>query len=277
MDTNLKLLEEQIMGISPQNSFEHAIERANHFLTLYDILHDTRKRNVKNDWAEKFNKLMHWPKAEEIVRIDGKDKQSTLILRASISIDREHFTHNYLSELLRSTIVTSISALDRYTHDLILYHSWGLLNQSENNIPKKLKELKIPLLTIKRALKKLKDDSSARPGHIIKKQIQDTLHQEYTFQTVSNIDTASKLLGISDFWSLVGKEMPGRPSPKIIQKGLRDIAKRRNQIVHEADLILKRKGQEITARNITRKEAQSAKDWIKDFVTSIQKVCDNEL
>ncbi|MBI3301965.1 MAG: hypothetical protein HYZ72_07800 [Deltaproteobacteria bacterium] len=36
------------------DAFDAAIDRANHFLLLYDLLCDTRERNVRKDWVSSF-------------------------------------------------------------------------------------------------------------------------------------------------------------------------------------------------------------------------------
>ena len=93
-----------------KSSFNAAFERANHFLKLYELLRDTRVRGVRQDWAKKFNSLMQWPQQEKIVRVDGKQKRSILILREELQIDRDQFAHDYLSELLRAAIVAAVGA-----------------------------------------------------------------------------------------------------------------------------------------------------------------------
>lgn len=121
--------------MKPKNGFDAAMARVDHLLNLYDILHNTRTRQIRSDWATKFLDLMHWPKGEAIVRVNGKDKNSLLILRPPLQLDHTRFSHDYLSELLRSAVVATVSALDRYVHDLVLHHSWALLSRSEKAIP----------------------------------------------------------------------------------------------------------------------------------------------
>jgi HEPN superfamily RiboL-PSP-like protein len=265
------------MAIRAKDAFDHAMERTEHFLTLYDVLHDTRQRNVRSDWADSFKELMNWPDSETFVRIDGQDKNSILILRESLGIDRSHFAHDYLSELLRSAIVTSVSALDRYFHDLIVHYCWKLLNRNEEDIPNKLKGLKIPLLAVKKALKKQKEKSNSRPGHIVKEKIQEILHRDYTFQNPDNLSDAASLLGIEKFWVKVSRVMSGNVSAEEAKDKLRGIAKRRNQIVHEADLILKTKAKEITLREININEVDGIKIWVEEFIEAVEKIVIGEL
>lgn len=173
------------MPVTSKDAFDSAIERAEHFLRLYDLLHDSRQRGVRKDWRQRFNQGMHWPQDEQIVRIDGKDKDSLLILRESVGIDRKKFKEEYTPELLRASITSAVAALDRYIHDLIVERCWALLGKREDQIPKELKKLKVPVVSIKKALEKLRSDPKARPGTLMKKEIQKILHREITFQNVS--------------------------------------------------------------------------------------------
>lgn len=254
------------------DSFDAAIERANHLIRLYDLLHDSRSRGIRSDWASSFKSLMHWPAGETIVRVDGRDRDSVLILRESVGIDREHFAHDYVAELLRGAVVASISALDRYLHDLVLQHCWKLLSKPESQIPNELKKIAVSVTATKRALQLLRKDPKARPGHIVKKAIQERLHRDYTFQKPDDVLKAAKMLGVLNFWQAVADEMPGAPPKGDVISYLRNIAKRRNQIVHEADLVLKTKAKEITLRDISRTDAGEWVDWITEFVNAIDRV-----
>lgn len=260
------------MAITPKDTFDFAVERADHLLALYDILHNSRQRGGRRDWLLSFKKLMRWPKDEAIVRIDGKDRKSLLILRESLGIDADKFAHDYISELLRAAVVSVISALDRYMHDVVVDRSWSLLSLAEDDIPNELKRLRLPVLATKKALEKLRKEKSSRPGNIVKKELQKHLHIEFTFQKKSDIEKGAKMLGVQDFWGKVAAELGGNQTKAHIQERLTEIAKRRNQIVHEADLILKMKAKQISQREITHSEASDAVRWIKNFVEALNKV-----
>ena len=218
---------------------------------------------------DKFKEFMHWPAGEEITRIDGKDKNSMLILRSSVGIDRKHFSDEYTGEILRSAIVASISALDKYMHDIVVEKCWALLSGPENKIPKELASLKVPVLAAKKALDKLRSSDSARPGSQIKLEIQEMLHREFTFQNVHGIEKGAKILGISDFWGQVASNMPGTPTKGEVQRQLTKVARRRNKIVHEADIVRKISAKAITQNKIERAEAHDSVMWVNDFVKAM--------
>jgi len=258
--------------VKPKDGFDAAMERVNHLLLLYDVLHNTRSRRIRKDWAASFLDLMRWPKGEAIVRVDGKDKQSLLILRPGLGVDHTRFTHDYLSELLRSAIVATVAALDRYVHDLVLHHSWALLCRPEGSIPPELKKLSLPVLATKQALERLRSDSGARPGHLVKAALQEHLHRDHTFQRPDDLARAAKMLGVEDFWGEVAKLMPGRTDKGQVIEKLRTVVTRRNQIVHEADIHRKTKAKKITLRDISRTTAEDWCAWTRSLVSAIDKV-----
>lgn len=254
------------------NAFNAAINRAENFLRLYDLICDTRVRKVRSDWADNFRQLMHWPKAETFVRVDGNHRQSILLIRNAVGINRDQFAHEYLSDLLRASIVATVSALDRYVHDLVLGKCWKLLCRSEDKIPRELRRLSIPAWKVKRAVELLRTHPKARPGNAIKQSLQDVLHREFTFQRPNDIKLAADMLGIHDFWSRLAAAMPGSPTRGAVQDHLNEIADRRNQIVHEADLIRKVRMRGMTLRDIKRADGETLVDWLRAFVSAFEKI-----
>ena len=261
----------------PIGSFNGAIKRSQHLLHLYTLLQDTRQRSVRADWAENFNRLMHWPASEKIVRVDGKGRNSVLILRDRVGIDRDQFAHDYLCELLRSAVVAAVSAMDKYLHDIIVDKAWKLLDQGEENVPKELRKVNIPITTAKKALKHLKINPTARPGTIVKSAIQEQLHQTTTFQNPSSVLQAGKMLGIGDFWGKVSNELPGNQSKNDVIGTLQKITHRRNQIVHEADQIRRTRAHKITLRDLSFNQAEKWVIWIEAFIKSIDSVVDRAI
>jgi hypothetical protein len=259
--------------MTPKAGFDAALARAKHMLRLYELVCDTRKYKIRKDWEQSFKQVMHWPDREYIVRVDGKDRNSILVLREACRIDREQFAHDYVSEVLRGAVVAAVSALDRYMHDLIVKYSWKLLGRKEEDIPNQLKCLDITALDARKALEHLRKDPNARPGHLVKRAVQITLHREFTFQNPESVQKAAGMLGIKDFWAQVSKEMPGNPSKNDVIQSLRAITVRRNQIVHEADLVRTRRA-ESTLRDISHPQAQQWVGWMDQFGNAIQKVVD---
>jgi hypothetical protein len=259
------------MAIKSIEIFDYAFDRAEHFLTLYDILHNSRQRKAPQPWKEKFSRLMRWPVNEQFIRIDGKDKNSMLILRSTLGIDRKYFAEEFTGELLRSSIVASISALDKYMHSIVIEKCWVLLN-GRGTIPTDLANFKVPLITTKKALDKLRSDKKARPGSQVKLQIQQMLHRELTFQNAAGMERAARLMGIKDFWRQVAAKMPNSPTANETKNDLRKVARRRNRIVHEADIVRKISAKSISQNRIDRSEVFEMVNWVRDFVHAMDDV-----
>jgi restriction system protein len=194
------------------------------------------------------------------------------VLRESLGIDRSHFSHEYSSELLRAAVVATISAIDRYMHDIVVYHCWKLLSLPEDKIPSQLRKLSIPVIDAKKATENCRRDQSSRPGHSFKKAIQQHLHKDFTFQKPDDLVKAAKMLGIEDFWGKVSQKFQVNHTKQDIINKLRVISRRRNQIVHEADLILKTKAKKLTLREIDSNEALDWVDWMDELGRVIDKV-----
>lgn len=251
------------------DGFNATIERAEHFLKLYEVLHDNRKRAVRSDWGDKFRALMRWSPSEKFERVDGTG--SILILLSDAGVSRAQFNHDILSELLRGSIVTSVSALDRYLHDLVVERCWALLTRKEADIPSELAKIRIPVVETKRALQQLRNNADARPGNLVKKAVQEMLHKE-TFQSPDDVKRAAEMVGCTDFWTKVSVRMTGKPAKGDVVASLRGIAIRRNQIVHEADLVRKVRDARPSLRDISHADAKRSVMWMKDFVAAIEQI-----
>lgn len=259
------------MAIEPIDLFNNAVKRADHFLDLYDLVHDSRQRSIRDDWRSSFLSFMRWPRAEKIVRIDGKDKKSLLVIRESVGLTRESFSHDYASELLRGAISASVSALDRYAHELVIKYFLKILNSPVEEQTKEFRSISLPVNAVKRAIDRIRENQAARPGNSIKAEVRKILHRDYTFQSATNILKASRILGVDDFWRKMCAKY-GNIGSQDLQDKLNAIAKRRNQIVHEADLIIQERAREVKMRAITKQEALDAVIFIKTFALAMDEV-----
>jgi hypothetical protein len=112
---------------------------------------------------------------------------------------------------------------------------------------------------------------------LIKKAIQDKLHADFTFQSPDSVLKASKMLGVTEFWSRIAENMAGTPKAGDLQERLRQIALRRNQIVHEADLERKTRHRRLSLREVSGSESKKSVEWIKEFIQVVDKVFDSPI
>lgn len=156
-----------------------------------------------------------------------KNVESLRTLEAVYSYLKDKATNLDVEEILRAEYVMIVSAFDCFIHDMVRF---GIIN----------------IFSGQRSRNKAYDKFSISMEHV-KMLIDNPSNQETTlaiflkqilskdsFQSPSSIEYAMNLISIDKIWtnlkSLVGKE------PTDIKRELALIIRRRNQIVHEADL-----------------------------------------
>lgn len=267
----------------PKDNFKGSLEKAEHFIFLYKLVHNTRSRSVKKPWGDAFKKSVYWGKRDNITRIDGeiivgikKVGKSILVFQEAAGIDGDRFSHDYASELLRAALVFGVAATDRYFHDVVIHYSSKILNRKDEDVPKRFKKIKISVIEANRAVMKRVRDPKARPGHILKKAIQDELFH-LTFQGSNEIDTAVNMLGIKDFWGKISGIKHSLGTAQELKNYLDEYAHRRNQIVHEADRYKGPKQRYFNVRDIKFKYVQDYVEWLKDFIVIVDEVITSEM
>lgn len=245
--------------------------RAEHLLKLYDLVCDSAERDANVKWAAGFKASINWPATEDISRVYGKDRKSILIFQRAIGVDRSHFSHSYASELLRAALVASVSALDRCMHDLIIKYSWQAKDWfKDEGLPRELRELSIPVHQVYAVVEKARTARS-KPGALVKRALREELSTR-TFQKPSDVNAALRILGVKDAWGRIAGKMGVTGSPKPLHDRLHAIVHRRNQIVHEADLVHKIKSEVPTLRELTNEEAAGHVAWMRQLGKAIERV-----
>jgi len=144
--------------------------------------------------------------------------------------DRLHFTQNNLKDILRGVIIFSVSALDRYIHDIVKV---GIIEiyQGKRQITNAYLNFKIPLSHINNL-------SPIYPYEYYLSSYIDKINSYKSFQEPDKIKEALSLIWNEQHkWQKIADKM------EITQYELTTILKniviRRNQIAHEADIDLK--------------------------------------
>ncbi len=262
--------------MQPKAAFDITMQRVDRLLGLYHLLRNTRERRIRRDWARKFKKLMHWAQGDKIDRVDGKG--ALLILRETSKFSAKEFTHDELGEFLRAALAASVSALDRYCHEVVLSRVMAQLRRSESNWPRELKKLTLPISVTKTAVAHARvrrgrgGGVRTRPMNIVRHALQDQFHRYLTMQNPDDIARAFNMVGIDSLWSQCGKRLGRKPGTLIDH--LRNIVARRNQIVHEGDIRRFRRGQRLVLNEIDIRRIQRDIKLIRDVVGSIDYLLD---
>jgi len=251
--------------------FDNGRRRAQYFLRLHALLQDRRQRGIRHDWARNFKRVMHWPQRERVNRIDGR--QAILVLREGAGLGPEHFREETLSELLRAALVDIVSALDRYCHELVVSRIVKALGRSEKSINRELRQLYIPVLAAKAAVRHAGIRRGkggrvrTRPMTIIRHAVQDILYRE-SYQAPEDIRRALRMVDIEDLWPRCAEQMHIQQADLIRELGR--IVDRRNKIVHEGDVIRRRKGGRLILHTITRRQVRADIEFIVHLVSAME-------
>jgi hypothetical protein len=259
------------MQMKPKTAFDTTMKRVDRLLRLYDLLHNTRERGTRKDWAKGFKKLMHWPQGETIHRVDGKN--AILVLRQKSGVTPDEFRHDELSELLRAALVTSVSAFDRYCHDLLLLRLMPEVRRAEKNWPADLKKVAVPLPVVKKALDHAKvrkgrgGKKRTRPMTIVKNVLQDQFHRNLTLQKPDDVARALSMVGVKHIWNDCVSTMG--TSAEEMKNRLGTISKRRDHIVHEGDIKRVRRGGKVRLNEVNNDQVKDDVDWLRRLVNAI--------
>lgn len=256
--------------MTPKSAYDDVARRAQRLLRLHDGLVNTRKRRIRADWKRGFCQLMHWPKGANIDRVDSKDV--LLVLRDGSQLKGVDFTAAALDDLLRASLAMAISALDRYLHERVVKQ---IIKALRTRSPRRAQELLgIPAILALRVTEEIRRASLAgkklRPANHLRKALQESLHTR-PFQSWREIEEAFELIGIT---GLAGKLQTAYAIPDIrpIKSQLGSVVQRRNQIVHEGDLIRHQRGGKPRVHGVTRKYVADTLVFLDTFVGHLEGV-----
>jgi hypothetical protein len=256
--------------MEPIDAYKDTSARARLFLQYHDGLINTRARRIRKDWKGKFVKLMRWPLSSAIDRIDSS--AAIIVLRPGSSLTRDHFTQQFLDDQLRAALTFGVSALDRYVHERVMKAIIPALKN--RSLIKQQEDFSLPAST---AIQIAKEVASARrkgkkirPGNIVRQKIQEVLYKR-SFQSFREIEYAFQLIGVKNLSvQLQTAYAVADIKPQKAQLG--NIVMRRNQIVHEGDLVRHKRGGKIQWHAIPRKYVADSLDFIDQFVQHLEKV-----
>lgn len=194
------------------------------------------------------------------------------MLRQGAGLTPDQFTRSCLDDQLRAALTFGVSALDRYVHERVVKGIVAALKKP--NLNKEQREFEIPVSTAikisSESVKAAKANKKLRPANIIRKQVQTLLHKK-PFQSYREIEYAFKLLGVNNFAGQL-QTAYGVGDLKAVKAQLANIAKRRNQIVHEGDLVVHERGGQVKWHGIERKYVADSLDFLDSFVAHLDSV-----
>ena len=250
--------------MKPITTFEHILSRAERMANLHDGLVDTGHRRIRSDWKSKFLKFMGWPASADIDRIIGRG--ALVVIKDRSVLSRDDFATEALDDLLRSSLVMGVSALDRYVHERVVKgvvsaYGHGSLNAVQRSFSLPMSLTFEVIDTMRRAQR---DNKRVRPANDVRNLVQEHIHKR-TFQKWNDIVNAFKLIGVEELGDHVRDRMKVK-NVKLVTDQLDQILKRRNEVVHEGDLIIHKRGGEERLHAIRPSVVRRQLQFLRDFV-----------
>jgi len=137
------------------------------------------------------------------------------------------------ADLLRGVVVFAVAAMDAYVRDTVASNLAKLVAsraKANRDLPEELVKVVDSAMNTKALIKAA---YASRPGSHIRSAVEGIL-AERSFQSARAIEDAFKIIGLDDLTAKVAEECSD--SKKQLERKIREIAKRRHQIVHQADL-----------------------------------------
>ena len=173
-----------------------------------------------------------------------------------------HFEHDILAETLRSSLVSAISALDRFLHDLITENLLKTLARREP--PRCLTEFPICVGDTEKVLcralaARRPGGRRTRPRTVLKAVFREALNRQ-TFQGSRQVEQALRMLGLKKPWTKISEKL--RETPEGARSRLDEIVRRRNQIVHEGDVQHRSRPRSVKLNDIHTTEVRRRIAWL---------------
>lgn len=179
-----------------------------------------------------------------------------------------------LTDLLRAQIVMIVSALDLYIHEITRVGMLAVYNGERPQTDAFLR-FRVTLGSAMQGISSAgKDDDDKEEGDGKKKWLDDKWldveirerHGHQSFQDPNNIAEAIRLFSSCELWPSVAQQL--NIDVKDVKDRLSTIVKRRNQIVHEADLVPTYPGT-ITRWSISPADVMNTVDFVEKICEAI--------
>ncbi|QKK98436.1 hypothetical protein GEV38_21785 [Pseudomonas sp. 13159349] len=168
-------------------------------------------------------------------------------------------------DICRSVLVMAVSAVDSYMHWLV-YDKLSDVRKGKD-LPPALAKLAVPFSSMALLADSVVENrNKIRPWVQVKNAMQKKLLSE-TFQSFDQLSVAMSMAGISGGWKKISEQL-GEPTAALKAR-LNHIVHRRNQIVHEGDIMRKSRPRHVVFNDISVDQTIEDVDWLDDLVTAI--------
>lgn len=171
-------------------------------------------------------------------------------------------------DLCRSALVNAVAALDAYMHWVVFRRLSDVRYKAD--LPKALARFEVPFADLATladsAINAQQSQTRIRPWVQVKNTVQTQLLQQ-TFQSYEQVSGAFAMAGIEKAWSRVATRLGVQAAT--IKVKLNQMVHRRNQIVHEGDIMRASRPRDIYYNDIDRAAVSADINWLEQLITAM--------
>lgn len=244
--------------------FDAAIKDAEHLRVLYSALLTTNQRAIRSEWATRFfsAKLNSWPKQNGLWR--SANANVLIVGTKAANVSHQHFQHEALAVLLRSSLVLYMAAVDKILHEALSKHFATL---AKNESLDELVDISISrayAIAQNARIRKGKGGKiKKRPGHELKAAMLSDIYKDSYLKT-SNLEKVCAAVGKKQIFQLYSKAHQPQTAQQVKTSWSR-LYIHRNRIAHECDMIRKAKPRRAAFHPVDSKSIMAEIDFIREF------------
>ncbi len=229
--------------MDPLVVFDQNMNEARFLVELYDTFLTNSERNVRATFLSRSNRFLR-PLTQKSFNARSSSKNSYVFFTEDSTLGWRSLRHSKLKSLLRMALVQAVAAMDCYFHDQIEWHFGRILSQNPDGTSKDFENFPLPAGKVKQVIEEYERTTVGL------RRIFETQLRKKSIQSVREIESQLKIIGVTGFWGNVANEM-GVDCPEL-KSWIGKIARRRNQIVHEGDRRRLQNGRLSKDRDIDR-------------------------
>jgi hypothetical protein len=194
------------------------------------------------------------PGQTPLQEFDENIQYARALIAGGVALQRLPNFPAHPEDLYRAAWNQAVSAMDHWLHDELIERAVGLANDTGNQRPSSMLNLRLPFEMVER--------TRSEPVHVVFRDFLKKEFQRRSFHSAEDITQGIKLVSYltgDSIWNAVGRAFG--MSQQQAKKNHEEIIDRRNDISHRADR------DALGQRKVmTQAQAIAAVDWIHDLV-----------
>ena len=245
--------------------FSASICHSDDLLKLYNALLSRSYRAAKSNWVDRVyeQNLIRWARKDGLWRSHGADL--LIIGNNKCQIKQSSFQQDFLTVILRSSLMFAMSAVDKILHEAVSKNFMKLVKSEEIDRLTSIPISQSYSIAIESRKRKGKGGKvKARPGHMLKEHVLQEIYK-HSFLGNRRVEEICSMCEKKKVFSLFANHINDGSTADQISKRWASLYIKRNHIVHECDMVRKEKAKRIDFNKVNTKKVIEDIGFVKKF------------